>query len=189
MGAVMNNLPVVNRSLQQGMVLLVTLIMIGLMSIVAVSAIRGSSMQEAMAGNLHDRNLAFQAAEAGLRIAEEEVSINGTDWAFDGTEAGLYPDQNKPSSTVGSVKNWTEEDWEDNSITLEEGDITLSEGVTVYPQYVIEKIGDFTDSGGSSTVYRITSRGFGISGSSEVIVQSTYEVADTAGSGGGGEVL
>jgi type IV pilus assembly protein PilX len=181
MEAVMNKSPVLNRNLQQGVVLLVTLIMVGLMSIVAVSAIRGSSLQEAMAGNMHDRNLAFQAAEAALRVAEEDVA-KGTGLVFDGSKKGFYSDQNRPSPSLekGSVKGWTETDWDSNALLLTSAKIKLSNGVTKYPQYVIEKIGDFTDSGGNSTVYRITGRGFGISESSEVIVQSTYQVADSA---------
>lgn len=161
------------ESSQSGMVLLVTLIMIGIMSVIAVSAIRGSSMQEAMAGNLHDRNLAFQAAEAGLRYAENDVLENGTGYTFDDSD-GLYTDQNKPLSTEGSVKNWTVEQWKNNSIQLEDDDLSVE--LPAYPQYVIEEIGTFPSADGTSTVYRITSRAFGLTGSSEVIVQSTYEV-------------
>jgi hypothetical protein len=67
---------------QSGMVLLVALVMVGLMSIIAVAAIRGSNMQEAMAGNLRDRNLAFQSAEAGLRIGEANVEAGATFGVF-----------------------------------------------------------------------------------------------------------
>ena len=163
-----------NRESQKGIVLLVTLIMIGIMSMIAVSAIRGSSMQEAMAGNLHDRNLAFQAAEAGLRYAENDVLENGADYVFEDAN-GLYEDQNKPLSTEGSVRNWTPDQWKDNSIQLEDSDLSVE--LPAYPQYVIEKIGTVVDATGSpSTIYRITSRAFGLTGSSEVIVQSTYEV-------------
>jgi type IV pilus assembly protein PilX len=162
------------KNSESGMVLLVTLIMIGIMSIIAVSAIRGSSMQEAMAGNLHDRNLAFQAAEAGLRYAEEDVLANGAGYTF-GDADGLYTDQNKTTSTEGSVKDWTPEQWNNNSIQLEDSDLSVE--LPAYPQYVIEKIGTVVDASGSpSTIYRITSRAFGLTGSSEVVVQSTYEV-------------
>lgn len=162
------------KNAESGMVLLVTLIMIGIMSIIAVSAIRGSSMQEAMAGNLHDRNLAFQAAEAGLRYAEDDVLANGAGYTF-GDAGGLYTDQNKTTSTEGSVKDWTAEQWKNNSIQLENSDLSVT--LPAYPQYVIERIGTVVDaSGSSSTIYRITSRAFGLTGGSEVIVQSTYEV-------------
>lgn len=173
----MRNFPKSNRQSQQGMVLLVTLIMVGLMSVIAVSSIRGSSMQEAMAGNLHDRNLAFQAAEAGLRFAEEDIAKNGAAYKFDETEDGLYMDQNKPLSSEGSIKNWTAEQWEANSIQLDDDDLSVE--FPAYPQYVVEKIGTFTDSGGSSTIYRITSRAFGLTVNSEAIVQSTYEVGNS----------
>lgn len=162
----MKNFPKSNSKSQQGMVLLVTLIMIGIMSIIAVSAIRGSSMQEAMAGNLHDRNMAFQAAEAGLRYAEEDVVKNG----FDGSKKGYLTDQN--ISVSGAVSAWTSEKWESDSIPLEKKHFSVE--FPTYPRYVIEKI----ETGGSSVVYRITSRAFGLTSGSEVIVQSTYEVSD-----------
>jgi type IV pilus assembly protein PilX len=173
----MKNFPEFSGKSQQGMVLLVTLIMVGIMSVIAVSAIRGSSMQEAMAGNLHDRNLAFQAAEAGLRYAEEDMANNSAGYKFDETEDGLYKDQNKPLSSEGSIKNWTPEQWAANSIQLDDDDLSVE--FPAYPQYVVEKIGTFSGADGTSTVYRITSRAFGLTGGSEVIVQSTYEVSNS----------
>lgn len=178
----------INKNMQQGMVLLVTLIMIGLMSLVAVSSIRGSSMQEAMAGNMHDRNLAFQSAEAGLRMAEEDVKTNGASKDFTQNTKGLYQDQNLTGSANGSVKDWSATTWDTTDVALsfkeqvEADEMILSEGVTKPPQYVIERINEFTHVDGTVVVYRITCRGFGMSESSEVVLQSTYQVFTPAGS-------
>ena len=54
---------------QQGMSLLVVLILLVVMSILGVAVMRSSSMQERMAANLRDRRLATQAAEAALATA------------------------------------------------------------------------------------------------------------------------
>jgi len=55
---------------ESGAVLIVALIMLLLISIVGVSSMQSTSMEERMAGNLYDRHTAFQAAEAALRQGE-----------------------------------------------------------------------------------------------------------------------
>ncbi len=54
--------------------LIVALIMLpALLTIIGLSSMRGTSLQENMAGNMRDGNLALQASEAALRKAEEVV--------------------------------------------------------------------------------------------------------------------
>ena len=60
-------------SKQKGAVLLVALIMLLLLTVIGVAAMRDTNLQERMAGNMRDHALAFQAAEAALRFAEQEV--------------------------------------------------------------------------------------------------------------------
>lgn len=64
------------HSQQQGAVLLVALIMLLLLTIIGAAAMRDTNLQERMAGNMRDHNLAFQAAEAALRFAEQEVKTD-----------------------------------------------------------------------------------------------------------------
>lgn len=68
----MNNLYALPRQ-QQGAVLVVALIMLLLLTIIGLSSMRGTSLQENMAGNMRDSNLALQASEAALRKGEDEV--------------------------------------------------------------------------------------------------------------------
>lgn len=56
---------------QRGAVLIVALVMLLLLTMIGLSSMRGTSLQEAMAGNLRDGNLALQAAEAALRKGED----------------------------------------------------------------------------------------------------------------------
>ncbi|MDH5190310.1 MAG: PilX N-terminal domain-containing pilus assembly protein [Gammaproteobacteria bacterium] len=58
---------------QQGAALIVGLIMLLLMTILGVSSMSSSIMEEKMAGNTRDREIAFQAAEAALRAGEREI--------------------------------------------------------------------------------------------------------------------
>lgn len=59
---------------QQGSVLIIALIMLLLLIMVSLASMRDTSLQEAMAGNTRDSNLALQAAEAALRKGEEAAS-------------------------------------------------------------------------------------------------------------------
>src|SRR5690606_23790584 len=65
----------INRHPESGAVLIMGLVMVLLISIVALSAIRSSNLQEAMAGNMRDRNMAFQAAESGVVSGEILVDV------------------------------------------------------------------------------------------------------------------
>jgi type IV pilus assembly protein PilX len=58
---------------QQGAALFVSLMMLILVTILGVTGVRLVSLEEKMAGNSYDRNLAFQSAEAALRVAEKYV--------------------------------------------------------------------------------------------------------------------
>ena len=186
----MNGCVMANKSAlstQTGMVLIVGLIMVLLMSIIGVAAIRGSNMQELMAGNMRDRNLAFQAAEAGLRMAEARVQTSGASLVFDNT-GGLLTNQNLTTAAKGPVSHWDSTLWDSTALTLTKTDIDLQ--LSKLPQYVIERLevsaagsaatggaveyGATEDEVTSQTLYRITSRGFGGSGESSVILQSTF---------------
>jgi type IV pilus assembly protein PilX len=60
----------VGLSCQRGSVLIVSLILLLVMTLLGLSAMQSSLLEETMAGNVRDHNLAFQAAEAALRDAD-----------------------------------------------------------------------------------------------------------------------
>lgn len=173
---------------QSGAVLIVGLIMVLLMTIVGLAAIRGSSLQEMMASNLRDRNLAFQAAEAGLRAGESRVRLinDSARPAFDGT-AGLHPDLNQPTKTP--VIQWGITEWANgaNSVLT-----AMSLDVASQPRYVVEELivsaldaaaaegsgidlASMDGAGGfPPEFYRISSRGVGGTTDADAVVQSVY---------------
>jgi type IV pilus assembly protein PilX len=63
---------------QQGAALFVSLMMLILVTILGVTGVRLVSLEEKMAGNSYDRNLAFQAAEAALIEAEQYIKDHKT---------------------------------------------------------------------------------------------------------------
>ncbi|WP_288132565.1 PilX N-terminal domain-containing pilus assembly protein [Microbulbifer sp.] len=165
---------------QRGMTLIVGLIMVLLMTLVGMAAIRGSGMQEIMAGNMRDRNLAFQAAEAALREGEDDVA-GDTLPAFTG--GGYYEalDESDNTSYWDSTFEWTDTSAVQPSLGLK--------WVSEQPQYVVEEVTstvvksseggaiDFLETLKSEETkfYRVTSRGTGGTEDSVVILQSTYK--------------
>lgn len=83
------------HSQQRGAVLLVSLIMLLLLTIIGTAAMRDTNLQERMAGNMRDHHLAFQAAEAALRFAEQGIKDEYENLIND----SLYP-VNEPSNAV-----------------------------------------------------------------------------------------
>lgn len=74
---------------QRGAALVVALIMLLLLTIIGLTSIRGTSLQENMASNLRESSLSLQAAEAALRKGEELVSDKFLDGSlFDDLDFG-----------------------------------------------------------------------------------------------------
>lgn len=66
-----NHLKVGRR--ERGISLVIVLLLLIAMSLLGVAVLRSSAMQERMSANLRDRGIAFQAAEAALRYAQEDI--------------------------------------------------------------------------------------------------------------------
>lgn len=189
---------------QTGAVLAMALIFLLLLTILGISAITTTTLQEKMSGNMQDRNLAFQAAESALRDGERHIdaAINsGTSFTAACTN-GLCTPALATASTINDDvwKTTGIVDWSSSSTTsLKFGDITLAvdlPGVSEQPRYIIEKLpAELKDSGGGGVdttglctdhscskqivsspgvFYRITARGTGRTGA-VVMLQSIYK--------------
>ncbi len=67
-----------SRSSQRGVALLVALVFLIVLTLLGLATMRGTTLQERMAGGSRDYNIALQAAEAALRDAELDLSSLGT---------------------------------------------------------------------------------------------------------------
>lgn len=85
---------------QRGMVLVVGLIFLLLMTIIGTTAIQTTTLDERMAGNMKDRNVAFQAAEAALRNAEQDIRGNGTRVPAISGISDFYPNCNMDGTNI-----------------------------------------------------------------------------------------
>lgn len=66
-------------SRQSGVALLTGLIFLIILTLLGITAMQTSIMEERMSGNTRDRNIAFQAAEAALRDAELDIQCKKID--------------------------------------------------------------------------------------------------------------
>lgn len=174
---------------ERGVVLIVGLVMVLLMTIVGLAAIRGTGLQENMAGNMRDRNIAFQTAESALREGEAVVSpevysaklptFNCAKGAGVCLDLSVAPEK--------SVIYMTEAEW-DEAAKISVMDI---KDVAEKPSYLLEELevdmgasaaaeGSAIDVGGmmttgDATPYRVTAKGYGLSQDAEAIVQSAYK--------------
>lgn len=165
------------RARQQGAVLLISLVFLLLLTVIGLSAIQSSTLQERMAGNANDVNTAFQAAEAGIRQAEailQQASLP----AFDGSN-GRYLVCTDPESTTTAcaVPAWND--------AASSGWTTLDgiDGVSRQPQFYMQKYVSVYDPLGDLSsdtppkildIYKVVSRGFGLSDKSMAALETTY---------------
>lgn len=169
---------VVRRDQQSGAVLIVALVFMLILAIIGGASMQNATLQERMAGNSKDLNIAFQAAEIAIRGAEEVMkTVKVGDFTGDN---GLYlscpdPDDNS--------KACSEPSWQDREST---GWRVVAEEVAMVsrqPEFFIEQMSAFDDPDApldaDKTVslqgyYRVTSRGFGLNDRSVIVLTTTY---------------
>lgn len=164
---------------ERGAVLVVSLIMLLIVTMIAVSSMQGTVMEEKMAGNSRDRNLAFQTAESAVREAETYVEGLASMGSFTGS-SGLYGLTDSEPDYANAAT------WSDTA-----NHVVGSAPHDSYaaPQYFIKHFtivkgsaGALNMSGygdnkgtGDLTVFTVTARGTGASAeSAEVILRSYY---------------
>lgn len=162
---------------QSGAVLILSLIILLVLTVLGVSAMSTSSLEERMTGNMHDQDVSFQAADSAL--AGAEASIAG--WtvqpvASTAPTTSVWARGAIPSITSLAFNNtW----WNTYGHSFSAPNLS-----TLYanPRYTIEQINFIPDSvsfndqstGLGIFYYRITSRSHGLSRHALTILQSTY---------------
>ncbi|MDR1853642.1 MAG: pilus assembly protein [Azoarcus sp.] len=135
---------------QRGITLIVALILLVIMSMLAAATLRSTLMQERMSANAYDRDLAFQSAEAGLRLGERQAEIWAktvaptantdcpTTKSSDGRYVSLKPDCPAlwESETFWHTLTSTDDKYDKDSGTLGFDKKALS----LAPQYIVELI-------------------------------------------------
>lgn len=164
---------------QRGSVLIISLIFLMLLTLIGITAMQTSTLQERMAGNTRGVNTALQAAEAALREGElylQQANVG----PFDGSINGLYQE-----AAVGTVRLW------ENPATVwapRKGLVaTVSDVAHVdanQPELIIEELRPYPTPGGSlasdepsdeGAYYRVTTRGYAANRATMVMLQTTFK--------------
>ena len=168
-------------STQNGSVLLISLVILLILTIVGVSAMRNTTLEEKMAGNMRDKGLSFQAAEATLRAAEKYIEDNVVSTqAFDADGSDGFYDKS-------DMRVWKTLSWDDND-SIENSDFDSAYNVAESPRFIVQHIASITSDenilnlgnygqntgAGTVEVFLITARATGGSGGAPVLLQTTY---------------
>jgi len=181
-----------SRQFQAGVSLVIVMIFLVILSGLAISAMQGSTFSARIAGNESDRTLAFQAAEAALKDAENDIRsqlsngaacpVASTICRADPIYLGNSFDATCPNGrcmpNAGSPVWETASSWTNSAPT---NNTTNSDGSVVYgfytgaaalpvvaqqPRYLIEYFPKY-----EATVYRVTAVGYGASASTRAMLQ------------------
>lgn len=177
---------------ERGAVMIVALMILLLMTVFGISTMDSNVLEERMAGNMRDRNTAFQAAESALRAAEiwieGQADLHNMPLRNVSDPADTNPlwDFSAPDpDSSNNVSWWEERDstwWTGKAVLLNAGDGNDLPGVAAQPGYIIEKMPLSTESLESAQsldttdIYlQVTARGVGGSDSTVVVLQSVYK--------------
>ena len=193
-----------SRVRQQGAILVVAMVLLLVMSLIGLSSVVSSTLQEKMAFNSQQRTLARSSAETGLAAAEQFIRDNITATSrlgqFDGSVQGLYASYGVPGvlrtdmlarqsaflTDESDPSLWTAA----NSVQVD----ILSDKVTSRsPRYVIEYVGRRSQSGtpvwspssvierGAPHIFKITSIGWARDNGIYSVLQSHFMTGTGAG--------
>jgi Tfp pilus assembly protein PilX len=164
---------------QKGIVLMVTLAITLVITLLVISSVHATNMQILMSRNVKDERVAFQAAEASLRVAESFLSTETSLTAYQANSNGKYVER-----SAGEVDRWKEDAiWQGgNSLAAAYTDSAES------PRYIIEFVGTVVSEedwlnmdnvgggvgAGRTQMFRVTSFGTGKTAAARSLIQSTY---------------
>lgn len=163
---------------QDGAILVTSLLLLLILTVLGIAMMKMTNMQERMAGNTRDLNLALQGAEAGLRDAETRIRALTTLPNFVGAAPCLYcqrgvlpVDIDNPTSF-----NWTGNGTEfgvagAQEITQLDEDprFTIEENV-----YVPDGFNEGQEPPTGRDFFTVTARSTGATGLANTVLQTTF---------------
>ena len=142
------------------MVLIIALVILVLVTLVGLSTIRTTTMEEKMAGNSRDRDKALQAAEAAVRACLTLLDTNPANY----TATKHVPATGTALPLWEVETNWAVTGAPPNAFEVSMDAVA---GLKSNPRCLVETIG-------ASGSYRVTGRAKGGSDETVVMLQATY---------------
>lgn len=125
---------------QQGAALLVSLVILLVLTVLALSSMQGTSTQERMVSSQRDAQIALEGAEAALLAAEVELS-GGTIPTFSASE-GLYDETTDAPTDLMNPQTWAAPTGGGNGNGTREAPMPQVDGVDMLaepPRYFIKE--------------------------------------------------
>jgi type IV pilus assembly protein PilX len=163
---------------QRGFTLFMSLIILVILTVLSLSSMQSTRLETAMAGNMRESDIAFQAAEMGLDSGENHVETVTTSKTDFNDRNGLYSETSSDPDYL-SDNAWT---------SSQTAQLTIN-GLCNQPKFIIKYLGDRSQNeaakvnisgyGGAQpgltvSYFRITARGFGQTEYAPRLVQSYY---------------
>jgi type IV pilus assembly protein PilX len=154
---------------ERGASLIIALVFLVIMAALGVTVANVTSMQEKMAGNTRDRDLALQAAEAALRDAERRLSTDpafraaATPWVASNANADGFWETCFTTNVAPCLAANTR-------TPLQALPADGSGAIASPPEYIVERKPD----DGTTQVYRVTARAVGGTPDAVVILQAEF---------------
>lgn len=161
---------------QRGVALVTGLIFMVVLTLIVVAAMRSTILEEKMAGNARSQNLAFQAAEAGLRAAQNALN------------SPVDPSTGPGYSATPLADAATTDYWKDDLAWGGAAEVVLSYQGVESVRYFIERVAALPGASGNDDlgyssdtsnprngIYRITARA-DAGGDTPIILQSVVRI-------------
>lgn len=147
---------------ERGAALIVGLVFLLVMTLIGVTAMQSTTLQERMAGNTRDRHLAFQASEAALREGERWLSDPGNLVVAEGHDELEEPAIWDGTGAHGSVDGFVDDGLHQADPVFHVSPPRLVRvGSSLPPEF--------------RKIYEVTARGVGGSDTAVVILQSKVD--------------
>lgn len=146
---------------QRGVALIFALVFLLMLTLIGVTASKVTSLEERMAGNTRERDLAFEAAEAALRDAEQRLTTGANPAAFRASATAVV------GTNANGISFWNAYNWATATAIS-----TPLQQVAAQPSFVLERWG-------TTNRYRVTARGIGGVNAAAVILQAEFQCTGT----------
>jgi type IV pilus assembly protein PilX len=163
---------------QTGAALVVALLMLLVMTVLGIASMGVTRMEERMAGNARDMDLAFQGAEAGLRDSEERIRVmTSRPNTCSTAPCAIWQQDHWTVDFRDQLLSW----WQTNAIEYGAAGTREVMDTTRDPLVLTEDMGFVPDSltvghgpPEGRSFYKITSNSSGASDTANAVLESTY---------------
>lgn len=165
-----------------------SLLFLLLLTLIGITSMNTGILQERMAGNMRDLDIAFQAAETSLRYGEDQLTaLDPNVVCADAPVAGPVPDANGVWAS-GMVDHDNPAWWSTWGVLLQQDAVKQVAEASEDPRHAVEWLERVRDSAGnldpdaygklppSKLHYRVTARGVGKTPAAQVVLRNAHKI-------------